>query len=743
MLPSKMQINKKLLPIKGHFFFFNAGTAPLVPYLSTYARQLGFSSATVGLIYTVLPIFGLIAKPLFGVIADRFKKQKLIFILFQIITIISFGAIYLIPENRTMSVELDCDGGITMLQSCYKSKDAVDNCKVDYLSNLSLNATSKCEMNCDMTSPKMWQTVCEHWHIPQYCYSNTNNIQYSSIVNNVTLKNDNCAYIAAGNVTLDGHIYSPRCRLGEVYVDVNEPCSFKCDNTKLSTAIGKDRVNMTCIDQNINYKLCPTDTTQLKELTKDPLNSTCEASCDLDVTTPWRLMEICEWWKADTTSYCQPKTRQGEEFPKNLSFTGEILLSSTIQEHECVYIRLHQIELPIENGVVTKHYPVCGLKGQYEDKSDLFLSSCNIRCDNAVVNELIEGAADSRNDKNEFTSTFWLFFFLMILSWIGQAVVVTFADAICFNLLGTKVSQYGKQRLWGSVGWGIFSLLTGVLIDTLSDGAYKDYTIAFILMFVFMMGDVGVSCFLETDSTKMSMNILADVGSLLSSLPTVLFLLWTIAVGLCTGLLWQFLFWLLEDISGLTCDGSGYIKTLQGLVSAIQTFGGEIPFLFVSGYVLKKVGHINMMSLVLLAFGVRFILYSFLTNPWWVLPIEMLQGVTFGMFYPTMTSYANIVSPPGTETTVQGLVGAVFEGVGTSLGSFIGGQLYGTYGGWITFRSFGIGALICCALNWLAFFILKDKIGHARVPSGYSSVIRYEQVNDMIFMLEDMSEGRM
>lgn len=60
-----------------------------------------------------------------------------------------------------------------------------------------------------------------------------------------------------------------------------------------------------------------------------------------------------------------------------------------------------------------------------------------------------------------------------------------------------------------------------------------------------------------------------------------------------------------------------------------------------------------MMSLVLFAFGVRFILYSFLTNAWWVLPIEILQGITYGMFYPTMTSYANVVSLPGTETTVQ------------------------------------------------------------------------------------------
>lgn len=59
------------------------------------------------------------------------------------------------------------------------------------------------------------------------------------------------------------------------------------------------------------------------------------------------------------------------------------------------------------------------------------------------------------------------------------------------------MSQYGKQRLWGSVGWGIFSLITGVLIDHFSEGAYKNYTIAFVFMFVFMMGDVFVSCFIK------------------------------------------------------------------------------------------------------------------------------------------------------------------------------------------------------------------------------------------------------
>ncbi|RVE46702.1 hypothetical protein evm_008665 [Chilo suppressalis] len=714
MLNIKMKINKKLLPIKGHFFFFNAGTAPLVPYLSTYARQLGFSSGTVGLIYTVLPIFGLIAKPLFGVIADRFKKQKIIFILFQFITIVSFSAIYIIPQNESnVSVQLDCGHQVTELRSCYKNAESIDQCKINSLG--SLNSSAFCHMNCDM-SPKMWQTVCEHWHIPRYCYSDTKSINYISQINKITVENDSCAYISSSNVTLDGYSYIPHCRIGEGYVDVNEPCKLNCTNEKLFSILKDRKANMTCLNNILSHRLCSNDTSKLLELKNTSQLDDCSASCDLD--EPWRLMEICEGWGADAAASCQPKNVNGEGFPSNLSFVGKIKLGSTITEHNCVYIRLHHIELP--DG--STHYPNCITKAQYQMESSLFHTSCKITCDNTVVNEVFQAATESYVDTTtQYTKQFWLFFMLMIISWIGQAVVVTFADAICFNLLGDKASHYGKQRLWGSVGWGIFSLLTGTLIDLFSDGAYKDYTIAFILMFVFLLGDVAVSCFLKIETTKMSMSILADVGTLLSCVPTVVFMLWTVVVGICTGLIWQFLFWHLEDIAAATCDGSEYIKTLQGLVSAIQTFGGEIPFLFVSGYILRKVGHVNMMTLVLFAFGVRFVLYSLLTNAWWVLPIELFQGITFGMFYPTMTSYANVASPPGTETTVQGLVGAIFEGVGTSLGSFIGGRLYESYGGRNTFQWFGIGSLVFCVIHIVAQYFIRRNPAHVGFRQGKQS----------------------
>lgn len=73
-----------------------SGTAPVVPYMPTLARQLGFSSVVVGTIYTILPIIGMLAKPTFGAIADRFQRQKLLFVLFQVISDIKICIIKLL-----------------------------------------------------------------------------------------------------------------------------------------------------------------------------------------------------------------------------------------------------------------------------------------------------------------------------------------------------------------------------------------------------------------------------------------------------------------------------------------------------------------------------------------------------------------------------------------------------------------------------------------------------------------------
>lgn len=85
----------------------------------------------------------------------------------------------------------------------------------------------------------------------------------------------------------------------------------------------------------------------------------------------------------------------------------------------------------------------------------------------------------------------------------GLAIVVSFADAMCFQMLGEDSHLYGYQRLWGALGWGTFSLLAGYLVDVYSESQYeKDYTIAFFMVLGFLLIDVLVCTQLKVRSLK-------------------------------------------------------------------------------------------------------------------------------------------------------------------------------------------------------------------------------------------------
>lgn len=89
----------------------------------------------------------MLAKPLFGAIADRYKLQKMLFLAFQIITALSFFVMQFIPEIHTESTSsaatLYCDD-YTYFKMC--SEDA-DRCAAERLmAETSSNSTALCEV---------------------------------------------------------------------------------------------------------------------------------------------------------------------------------------------------------------------------------------------------------------------------------------------------------------------------------------------------------------------------------------------------------------------------------------------------------------------------------------------------------------------------------------------------------------------------------------------------------------------
>lgn len=53
-----------------------AAMAPILPFLSTILKQRGYSSVVVGAMLTVLPLPGLLIRPVVGGVTDKYKCRK-------------------------------------------------------------------------------------------------------------------------------------------------------------------------------------------------------------------------------------------------------------------------------------------------------------------------------------------------------------------------------------------------------------------------------------------------------------------------------------------------------------------------------------------------------------------------------------------------------------------------------------------------------------------------------------------
>ncbi|XP_063608219.1 major facilitator superfamily domain-containing protein 6-like [Penaeus indicus] len=436
---------------------------------------------------------------------------------------------------------------------------------------------------------------------------------------------------------------------------------------------------------------------------KDNYTTTCKVDCAGDDTET--IKSVCTAW--NLSSSCEDS---------ELNFTATTNLFHNEQVHPCTFFPIANITA----GGMELADPTC---------PDLTSLNCTLVCNDGRFMSYMEAPLTvPPTTYQELLSyhQFWLYLLCVIIAWSGLGISVVMSDTVCFQLLGEKANKYGEQRLFGSLGWGTLVVITGLLIDYASQGqVQKDYTSAFVLSLAVLFVDLVAATRLQIEGNEKKSWTAGAMARLICEPQIVLFVVCCVVVGISTGILWTFLLMLVEDIAFEWDCHFQAMKLLQGLIMGVQCFGGELPFFFISGWFIKKLGHVHAMSLVIGMFGIRYILYYTIVNPWVFLPIELLNGFTFGIFYATMTSYASQVAPSGTEATMQGIVGAAFEGIGIAVGGFVGGSLFFTVGGSRTFLYTGIFNLLFAVLHIILQILLKRlrpqsaSAGGSPTPVGY------------------------
>ncbi|XP_019615384.1 PREDICTED: major facilitator superfamily domain-containing protein 6-like [Branchiostoma belcheri] len=321
-------------------------------------------------------------------------------------------------------------------------------------------------------------------------------------------------------------------------------------------------------------------------------------------------------------------------------------------------------------------------------KSGCFLCPCNTTesdCD-VEVNHL--------DTETKLGWTFWILFFLLVPAQALQNASRPQADAHTMQLLKNNPSDFGKQRLWGAVGFGLASVIAGFAMDNFSERRQNqdetDYSVTFYMFAGFGTATLLTVAFgFEKWRQARPQKMFRSLQKLLRRPNELLFLVIMFIIGSSFGAKANFLFWYLKDIGGS--------QLLLGLALMISCMG-ELPFMFFSGKLIRKIGHQQVFQLALFCYAVKFLSYSLIPSPWWVLAIEPLHGITFGAMFSASVTYASLIAPPGMEATMQSIVSAFQFGVGYASGSLIGGAIFHAFGGVVLFRTYAVVCLVSCIL---------------------------------------------
>ncbi|PRP77685.1 major facilitator superfamily domain-containing protein 6-like [Planoprotostelium fungivorum] len=270
-------------------------------------------------------------------------------------------------------------------------------------------------------------------------------------------------------------------------------------------------------------------------------------------------------------------------------------------------------------------------------------------------------------------------------------------DNIVLKILTEERREsFGRQRLWGTVAFASLATPVGYFVDSMSNPNWHFYlngmfTIIFVtLVFRSPVGGTGDKGEKEADrdATTFSEGMKMLVGRFegWSFFSTIGLL------GMCNGLIGTFLFLYLQDMHAS--------KALLGL--CLTTNGlSEIPALFFSGTIIRKISAPGGILLACAAYILRLLWYFALPTPTAVLPAELLNSITFGIMYTCAVRIAADLAPPSMGATAQGTLASVYNGF-AALAGILGGLLYQRKGHNMWLLGVGTAA---SALVWYGFSV--------------------------------------
>jgi PPP family 3-phenylpropionic acid transporter len=263
------------------------------------------------------------------------------------------------------------------------------------------------------------------------------------------------------------------------------------------------------------------------------------------------------------------------------------------------------------------------------------------------------------------------------------APVASLADSATMTMLGEERAMYGRIRLGGTIGWGLFAPIAGAIAQNYG------LKIVFWCFSAVMLINLFVSQRFVYSSHERDASNSGGIRTLLTNRRWIFFLFLALLGGIGSSSAASYLYPYMAEL--------GANESMMGIALTISTLT-EIPIFFFGHRLVKKFGSYGLLTLALVFFGIRSLLYAVASTPLMILGVQIFSGMIFPAMWTAGVSYADEHAPAGLKSSAQGLFGAASFGFGAAISGFISGLLLESLGGRGMFLVLGIMILAGLAI---------------------------------------------
>jgi len=328
-----------------------------------------------------------------------------------------------------------------------------------------------------------------------------------------------------------------------------------------------------------------------------------------------------------------------------------------------------------------------------------------------------------------WTTSFWPFFLLMLVHCLFYVPTISITNSIAFTHLKDAQEEFGRVRLWGTIGWiaaswpFVFILVDWAQVPALGEAGFTQWLGAALgapkegaallaaTRYTFLVAGIaslllaGLSLTLPHTPPRpaqaggSSFAWLDAMALLRVPFVLVLFLVTFFDAAVHQG---YFLF---------TNDFLKHIGIQGNWVMPVMSIGqvAEIGTMALLGTVLKKLGWRTTMVLGILGHAVRFSVFALVPAPVPAIAVILLHGVCYAFFFATVYIFVDEFFPKDARSSAQGLFNFLILGFGPFAANLVWPELAAHFTGpdGIDFRSLFLvpaGTAFAAALFLFLFF---------------------------------------